>query len=273
MQTKHRIEMEEKMSRLFSAAGLVIASLLPAPAMAAPLDLGEGSGLHAVRYVVSAGGAVGSGGGGAAPKACSDSTYELDDGPFVVEGTFEHYFISGSTPAGLSVTNTETAVKESVTNWTKARNDCGLADDLDIAVSYEGRVSGAVEITDSGACQDASDGRSETGFGTLPSGVLGVACVWLAGWKPPYRVESADVRLNKAKGWWNTISTCKGSRYVVEAALTHERGHIFGLTHGKTVTEGGHANLTMSPSINSFCADAETTLGKGDVLGMRALGY
>jgi hypothetical protein len=128
-------------------------------------------------------------------------------------------------------------------------------------------------VTSDGNCKAAGDGRSETGFGSLPSGTVGVACVWISGGKPPYRVLSADVRLNSNKSWWNNLSTCSGSRYIVEAALTHERGHIFGLSHHKKVTESAHGNLTMSPSIEGYCQAAETTLGKGDVLGLRALGY
>jgi len=29
----------------------------------------------------------------------------------------------------------------------------------------------------------------------------------------------------------------------------------------------------MSPNVNGYCEDAETTLGMGDVLGLRSLGY
>ena len=207
------------------------------------------------------------------PGQCSDSTYELDAG-FRVEGAFEYIFLAEKTPSGLNVANTETAVKESVTNWTKAKNDCGMTDDIGVTSSYLGRASGSVEINTDGSCKATGDGKSETGFGDLPSSLVAVACVWFE-YRPkqPYPVASADVRLNKAKKWWNTLSSCTGSRYIVEAVLTHERGHVFGLTHGKKVTESAHKNLTMSPNVNGYCEDAETTLGKGDILGMRELGY
>jgi hypothetical protein len=44
--------------------------------------------------------------------------------------------------------------------------------------------------------------------------------------------------------------------------------HTFGLDH---VSESAHGNLTMSPNINGPCQNSESTLGKGDVLGLRAL--
>jgi hypothetical protein len=214
---------------------------------------------------------VGGGSGSGSPSKCSDGTYELDAPSYYVPGTFEYWFNASSTPSGLSVSNTEQAVKESVTNWTTAKNGCGLSDQVSLTSEYQGRQSGGyVEINDDGTCQAKADSRNETGFGSLPSDLLGVACVWF-GWakKPPYPVIGADVRLNKSKSWWNTLASCTGSRYIVEAVLTHERGHVFGLTHGSKVVESGHGNLTMSPKINGYCSDAEASLGKGDVLGMR----
>jgi hypothetical protein len=270
------------MQRLFTAASLALMLVFPATLSAAALESATGAGTpdpHRVRagqtiaYTLEAATPLGAGGSGRAPKECSDSAYDVDPGDYVVEGRFEYYFLADTTPSYLNRDKTEDAVKESVVNWAKATNSCGLKDDVSLTGWYMGRADGALEITSDGQCKQAGDGRSETGFGSLPSGSVAVACVWIAGGKPPYRVISADVRLNSKKSWWNKLSTCGGSRYVVEAALTHERGHIFGLSHHKKVTESAHGNLTMSPSIQGFCEAAETTLGKGDVLGMRALGY
>jgi predicted Zn-dependent protease len=54
----------------------------------------------------------------------------------------------------------------------------------------------------------------------------------------------------------------------VKAVMTHERGHTFGINH---VSETSHKNMTMSPNINGPCQDSESTLGLGDVEGLRAL--
>jgi hypothetical protein len=227
---------------------------------------GHGHGLSGRRLVS---GSVVSG----SPDECSDKTYELDRASYRVVGTFEYYFVAGSAPWYLDLGKTEAAMEESVLNWTNVHDNCGLADDVSLTSAYKGRSSGSAEITSSGRCKDGSDGRSETDFGMLPVGMVAITCVWISGSRPPYTVESADVRLNKAKNWWNTLSTCSGRRYIVEAALTHERGHVFGLAHGTKVIEASHGNLTMSPTIDGYCQAAEATLGKGDVRGIRARGY
>jgi len=209
-----------------------------------------------------------------APHECRDGAYEFDAGTFRLEETFTYSFIASSTPPNLNVENTEAAVQASIGNWAQVRNACGFADDVLIRSEYAGRSFGWVEITDDGDCKDSSDGRSETGFGPLPSDLVAVACIWLGDAPgPPYPVASADVRLNRTLGWSNQADECTGRRYLVEAALTHERGHVLGLSHHKRLTEAAHGNLTMSPNLNGFCNDAETTLGRGDVLGLRARGY
>jgi hypothetical protein len=247
---------------------LALAAAFPEAAASAPVWGGEAP--IAVHQHVTRANLTG-GSSGSSSGECSDSYYELEDLDYRLEGTFEYYFVASSTPSDVNVGNTETAVKESVTNWTRAVNNCGLADDIGLTSSYKGRSSDGVEITSDGTCKATGDGRSEVGFGTLPSATVATACAWFRGGRELVVIEG-DVRLNKAKKWWNVVSTCKGSRYIVEAALTHERGHIFGLTH-HAMKESKHGRLSMSPTIDGYCQAAETTLAKGDVLGMRARGY
>jgi predicted Zn-dependent protease len=102
------------------------------------------------------------------------------------------------------------------------------------------------------------------GFGTPPSGYLGMTCWWtMSG-----IIFESDMRLNKAyyHFYVNKPSSCS-NRYSIEAVATHEFGHAFGLAH---VSETYHPSLTMSTVIRS-CQASESTLGLGDVRGLNAL--
>jgi predicted Zn-dependent protease len=87
-------------------------------------------------------------------------------------------------------------------------------------------------------------------------------------WTYNGRVVESDVKLNKAYYRWyiNRPYGCY-RKWSIEAAATHEFGHVFGMGH---VSEGYHGALTMSPIIKA-CQSSETTLGLGDVVGLRAL--
>jgi hypothetical protein len=260
------------MLRLITAAGLAITALFPAAAFSMNLEVDRPS-AQVVRYGIVEGRPASSGGGsGNPPSDCSDKSYEFDPASFKLEGTFAYYLSVDTKPSDLLASRTETAMKEAFSNWAKAKNSCGLADDVSVSSSYKGHRDGAADITNDGRCK-ASDGKSEIAFGALPSSYVALTCVWYVIDGPaPYRLESADIRLSTSKKWRNTTSGCK-SRYIVESVLTHEIGHLLGLSHHKKVTESAHGNLSMSPLIDGYCQLSETTLGKGDVIGLRARGY
>jgi hypothetical protein len=197
------------------------------------------------------------------PGPCKDSAKNLL--PYKVAGTLEWRFNAGSAPASTSVDNVEAALKKAAGNITQSRNSCGMADQVGAKHHYAGRTTAGAQITSSGACQGTGNGINTVGFGDLPAGVLGLACVFYDGNK---NVIEADIRLNKADHAWYAVkpASCSG-RFSVEAVATHEFGHVFGLGH---VGEGAHGNLTMSPAINGPCQGSEATLGRGDVLGLRA---
>jgi hypothetical protein len=199
----------------------------------------------------------------AALNACADDAYVFEGWHW--ESKLKWYFHAGSTPGELTADAAESALKAATSNITNSSNSCGLADEVGASHEYLGRKSKSANINTSGNCT-SSDSVNMVSFGDLPQGVLATACVWFGGGV----AKESDVQLNKQDYTWTTspgAASCS-HRWSVKAVMTHERGHTFGLDH---VSEATHGNLTMSPSINGPCQDSESTLGEGDVQGLRAL--
>jgi hypothetical protein len=217
------------------------------------------------------GGHIGTVGLGAA-GAPSGSGYEIQskcsDGAYVRNGhrwgtTYNWYFYAASRPKGSDTTRVASALRRGADNIVTGHNTCGLPDLIGARHAYQGTTSRAPNISSSAWCK-GRDGRNVVGFGTLPSGYLGMSCWWTYGGK----VVEADILLNKAYYRWyiNRPWGCRG-KWSIPAAATHEFGHVFGLGH---VSESAHPGLTMSPYIRA-CQSSETNLGLGDVLGLRSL--
>ncbi len=189
--------------------------------------------------------------------ACSEGAYNLLN--YRWTNTYRWYFNAGTTPSELTVAEAEQALREATSNITGGRNDCGLTDAISASHQYEGRTERSADINATGGC-NARDGVSVTGFGDLPGGTLALTCTWSGA---SGAVES-DARINKAEYAWTTNSGagCSG-RYGLEAIMTHERGHTFGLGH---VASG--SALTMRPGFGP-CDGSAATLGLGDVRGLR----
>jgi hypothetical protein len=163
----------------------------------------------------------------------------------------------------LTVSAVEGAMTRAVGNITAARNNCGRADYVSATAAYGGQTTAGINISSLGGCL-TRDSRNVVGFGSLPSGYLGMSCWWtMSG-----QAIEADMMLNKLSYHWYVTkpSTCS-SKWSIEAAATHEFGHIFGLAH---VSETYHPTLTMSPVIMA-CQASEVTLGLGDLKGLEAL--
>jgi hypothetical protein len=198
---------------------------------------------------------------GGSPGPCADTAHV--GLPWKWNTPYAWTFRAGSTPAANSKDNVEAKLKRAAANVTASRNSCNMADQVGAQHSYLGRADHGAQISAGAECGNP-DGHSAVAFGDLPAGTLGTACVWFSG----NEALEADVKLNKADHAWiaSNSSGCSG-RWSVEAVGTHEFGHVFGLGH---VGEAAHGNLTMSPQINGPCQRSEATLGRGDVLGLRA---
>jgi Matrixin len=192
-------------------------------------------------------------------SACNEGNYNLLG--YQWTRVYHWYFNAGTTPGELTIAEAEQAIREATGNITGGRNDCGLTDAINASHQYEGRTATSADISATGGCT-ARDGKNVTGFGDLPSGTLAVTCTWS---DSSGRAVESDARINKVEHTWTTSaeSASCSNRFGLEAVMTHERGHTFGLGH---VAAG--SPLTMRPGI-APCDGSPATLGLGDVRGLR----
>ena len=193
--------------------------------------------------------------------ACGDPTYALIgyrwSQPFV--WTFQQH----SVPEQYNATDVLEVLQRSFDNITEVRNDCGLPDRVSATARYTG-------TTFADPCGETGDGYNTVGFGEMPEDVsedtIALTCPY--GDTTGDEVSEVDVIISRDVEWALSEDECRGFEEILEATMTHEVGHVFGLDH---VSERRHGDLTMSPLSNGPCSNDETSLGLGDILGLEEL--
>lgn len=198
---------------------------------------------------------------GPAKGACSDGAYSRNGDDW--DTSYHWYFNKNSTPSEVDEDRAVNAARDGVEHIPRAFNDCGLPDNVGTTQLYKGTTSENGNIAGDSTCIQ-SNGKSVVAFGDLRADDLAFAC-W---WTKNGAIVEGDIRLNKFEYLWvvNIGGNCV-AKYSVEAVVTHEAGHVFGLGH---VSETEHGALTMSP-VMLTCQSSEKTLGLGDVRGLEAL--
>lgn len=199
---------------------------------------------------------------GSSPGECRDTAYQSND--WRVVESLGYRINHNSIPQELSRVAAEAAIRRAGGNVTGTDNGCKMGDRVPAYLNYNGD-SEAQAIDPSGCVQ--GDGTNVVSFGDLEGGILARTCTYFDVEDGPNTVTGSDIQVNKADFRWTTrprARSCKG-RYDLEAIVTHERGHTFGLGH---VLEKSHRYMTMSAFINGPCQPSERSLGRGDVLGL-----
>jgi len=173
-------------------------------------------------------------------------------------------YASGTTPSKFRNRTNGTrqvinALKRANRNITDARNLCGRSDRIGAQGTYLGTTSRRPNVSSGGSCT-GGDGRSVIGWGSLPSNSIAMACVRGISGGVAYE---GDIRINWNKAYETKSRYCSGE-LLIEAAMTHEFGHLYGMAH---VSSYSSPNLTMQPIV-SYCSMAHTTLGLGDMRGL-----
>jgi uncharacterized protein YodC (DUF2158 family) len=162
--------------------------------------------------------------------------------------------------SGQKSTYAKDALRKAANTWTGTISACDRTVTSTAKNDYLRLATQAPNFTSSGGCA-SNNGYNVMGWGKLPSGTLGVTCVWYDG---NGNAREADQRY--ATGFrWGSTATCSGSRFDTQAVATHEWGHLYGLGHVTTGT-----GQVMEPS-GGYCDVDGRTLGRGDMTGIATL--
>lgn len=133
---------------------------------------------------------------------------------------------------------------------------------------YAGPTVRRANVTPAARCFPSAntDGINVISFGPLPQGVVAVTCTYT----DRGDIWQSDVMLNDRVGMFTLhprSPACRAS-YDLQAVMTHERGHSFGLAHVAESPRTGA--LTMSTAMG-WCDPSGRSLGSGDLAGLSRL--
>ena len=157
----------------------------------------------------------------------------------------------GATPSGLNKDKVIGSVRNAVSEWNNNINWCGIKDQANVPISYQGTTS----------AKGVHDEKNTVAWASLKndqdcSGALACASTWYDGSGKPIE---ADIRFDTGVKW--STSGTSGA-YDIQSVAAHEFGHVLQFGH---VTNGGKDDETnlMWPYVDM----ADTTghkLGRGD---------
>ncbi|MGW5187618.1 matrixin family metalloprotease [Kribbella sp. NPDC004138] len=217
------------------------------------------------------------------PGACERDTYSLRSYKWYKPWLFRT--TRGTALANQSQAAFDAAARRATANMTQGRNTCGLRGGIHAAGAFVGHTNerGNFVYADGQTTCGDSDGRNVIDAGDLPGGFLEATLAWTCTWAETRHgvtmAVSADIRMNDTDYKWTydpvNDPACQPAlppdqdrwRYDVESVLTHEIGHVYGLVN---LSAAEDVNLTMYPGVRR-CTGHMRTLGRGDVLGLRAL--
>lgn len=191
---------------------------------------------------------------------CNDAA-RTDNG-FRWNRRLDWFFKTSTSPPGPSLANVVTDLRNGYFNFPQTRNACGFGDVIVRTDLYRGGTTRGSGIDNLAICFE-SDNQNTVDFGVLETGSLAVNCSR----RSNGIAAESDIKFNRTQYPWFTLNIPAGctDAFSVEAVMTHEAGHSWGLGH---VNEADHGYMTMSTNINR-CDRSAVSLGLGDVQGVQ----
>lgn len=208
-------------------------------------------------YEVGEGALAGSQASGS-PSDCSDPT-QGNGTAYKMRNVLNYGINTGTFPSNISSTNGVNAIRNALTGLLSHANDCGESRDPNApGLNYTGATTSTVNFGADAVCPNTQDNSHVILFGGLPTEFVAYTCFTYDG---AGTLTHFDMRLSTGRGWDYTLTDgCSG--WDITGVMTHEFGHVYGISH---VDESTHGNLTMSSDINGDCQVSERTLGRGDM--------
>jgi len=209
----------------------------------------------------------------ATDPACSENAYNWE-GPFWANtGTPTdawYYNESTASRAGLTVSATESDIRQANTNLTRGINNCGWSEGaFGVRGAFQGNTSKYANINSASACtSNFPDGQNTVSWGSFDSNHSGALAYTCYNWHTdangyPVMTE-ADTYLGSNRNIVDTFPANCSNRYDLQSVMTHEWGHAYGMAH-----ESSGGDEVMYP-YESPC-HLRRHLGGGDYSGMAGL--
>ena len=216
------------------------------------------------------------------PTACERETYTLRDFRWHRPWIFRTK--RGTTLNAGSQAAFDAAAIRSINTIVRGRNTCGMRGATGALGAFAGHTDrpGNFEYADGQTTCGTPDRHNVIDSGDLPGGSFEATLAWTCTWAQTRhgvtRAVEGDIRFNDTDYRWTydpDSPSCDPTPpadaqrwlYDVESVLVHEMGHVYGLVN---LSELEDINLTMFPGIRR-CSGHMRSLGRGDVLGLRAL--
>jgi hypothetical protein len=203
---------------------------------------------------------LGTGTSSGSPGPCDDYTQGAGTA-YKVGGSYPGFYIrTPSIPSNVGTTNGVNAIRNALTGVVSHANDCGEARNPNVdELPYNGAASNTGNFTSGGDCTTL-DSVNVVDFGVLSGDAVARFCLTYVNG----RTTAYDVRMDSEYYWDYTLTDgCHNNNaWDITGVLTHEWGHVYGLSH---VAESSSGNLTMSTAFNGKCQVSERTLGRGDM--------